>query len=279
MIKPNEIPIVAFCFAVLIALLIRHRFIKKRSERKEREKQVAERLLWEENRKVALHNEELIKSLNPTLTAPEEIDRYIRLNRHNFPSEEIWDGLLPNMIKDLLAIGWTINEKIYTKDSFGTYQMHISSDNEQRRLNAYSVFARYLWLYDCLLDNPNYIATNRSLLVTETEVNVIKPKDSQNFLLIELDIYEDLDFDRYSIIQCLEVIRQKLPEIMGVNELEIETFITTDSNFLEQEYPLIGMKFKGDIEKFSSDEIEDKIFEWMEKNGNAKQLLAESVFN
>jgi hypothetical protein len=260
MITPNEIPIVAFCFAVLIALLIRHRFIKKRSERKEREKQVAERLLWEENRKVALHNEELIKSLNPTLTAPEEIDRYIRL-------------------KDLLAIGWTINEKIYTKDSFGTYQMHISSDNEQRRLNAYSVFARYLWLYDCLLDNPNYIATNRSLLVTETEVNVIKPKDSQNFLLIEPDIYEDLDFDRYSIIQCLEVIRQKLPEIMGVNELEIETFITTDSNFLEQEYPLIGMKFKGDIEKFSSDEIEDKIFEWMEKNGNAKQLLAESVFN
>lgn len=88
-------------------------------------------------------NKEKIKSMNKHLTSEGEIERYIELNRFNLPAGEEWKPLLPEMIKDLLAIGWTADIPIYTKHSYGAYSIWIDTSDKELRSKALSVFHKY----------------------------------------------------------------------------------------------------------------------------------------
>lgn len=103
---------------------------------------------WNERQKTKKENEEKIKLLTKKLTKKGEIDLYVSLNRFNLPEDEEWKPLFPNMIKDLLAIGWTTEMPIYTTFKYGSYNFYISNSDQNIVNQSIPIFHKYLDLYE-----------------------------------------------------------------------------------------------------------------------------------
>jgi hypothetical protein len=107
---------------------------------------------WNERQKKKKENEKKIKLLNKKLKGKDEIEIYVALNRYNLPEDVEWKILLPKMIKDLLAIGWTTEMFLYTKYKYGQYEFHISTTNQNVMSNAISIFHKYIDKYEEMIE-------------------------------------------------------------------------------------------------------------------------------
>jgi hypothetical protein len=100
-------------------------------------------------------------------------------------------------------------------------------------------------------------------------------KNKNGFIPIEIELHEKLNWDFDLIIQCLNCIRLELPLILNIDKQFIEVFLTTITNFIGNNYPVIGIRIKADflnlvvIDVF---EIEEKIEIWIKKNGGLEEL-------
>ncbi|MDP5200080.1 hypothetical protein [Flavobacterium sp. DG2-3] len=91
------------------------------------------------------------------------------------------------------------------------------------------------------------------------------------FTPIELNIYEKLNWDYDLIVICLECIRREIPVILNVDSDDIEVFLISFNNFLEQSYPAIGIRGKSDMIGNVFD-IEEKIENWIIDLGGIENL-------
>ena len=107
---------------------------------------------WNERLKKKKENEKKIKLLNKKLKGKDEIEIYVALNRYNLPEDVEWKILLPKMIKDLLNIGWTVEMGIYTKYKYGRYQFDFSTTNQNIKINANSIFHKYIDKYEEMIE-------------------------------------------------------------------------------------------------------------------------------
>ena len=103
---------------------------------------------WTERLRLKAENEAKIKYLDKELKGKNEVKTYITLNRFTLPEEKKWETLLPHLIKDLLAIGWTTEMPIYTKFKYGKYEFHISTSNQSIINQSIPIFHKYLDQYD-----------------------------------------------------------------------------------------------------------------------------------
>lgn len=86
------------------------------------------RLRWKKRQKKNKQNELKLKSLSLDLGGEGEIDLYIEYNRHRLPSGDEWDELLPEMIKDLLSVGWNRSMPIYTKYKYWLLELYVGGE-------------------------------------------------------------------------------------------------------------------------------------------------------
>ena len=105
-------------------------------------------LSYENQQKLQIKNDEKILLLDKRLKNDGEIDQYIALNRFNLPNEKEWEKLLPRMIGELLAAGWTTETKIYTKKTYDLYRIDLSTDNEDLIKASNEIFSRYIEEYE-----------------------------------------------------------------------------------------------------------------------------------
>jgi hypothetical protein len=82
------------------------------------------------------------------LKTDEDIRQYIKENPRNFPDSEDWKPYLEEMVRELVDAGWNTGIPIYTKYKFGSYQIHLFSDDQQLTRKLYDVIHKYEELYD-----------------------------------------------------------------------------------------------------------------------------------
>ena len=99
---------------------------------------------FKKNMKMQIENDIQISLLNKELKTQEEINLYIKLNRLNLPKEKEWDELLPDMIKELLEIGWSTDIKIITKITYGSYRIEIITENSNLRIKANEIINKFI---------------------------------------------------------------------------------------------------------------------------------------
>lgn len=102
---------------------------------------------WNERLKMKEDNEAKIKLLDKKLRDKGDIEKYVALNKFSLPEDEKWKTLLPKMIEDLLAIGWTTELPVYSKFKYGYYEFHISTSDQNVIDSSTPVFHKYLDLY------------------------------------------------------------------------------------------------------------------------------------
>ena len=133
------ITIFVFAFLVTVIYLIAYGFpllLKIKENKRKR--------LWKERQKRKEENESKIKNLDLKLRGRGEIEAYLSLNRFNLPEDAKWKSLLPDMIKDLLVIGWTTEMPLYVKYKYGSYEFHISTTQQDTINKAIPIFNKYL---------------------------------------------------------------------------------------------------------------------------------------
>ncbi len=82
------------------------------------------------------------------LKTDDEIRLYIKENPRSFPDQADWQPLLEEMLRELVDAGWDTGIPIYAKYKFGSYSMHIISDDQQLKRKLYYVIHKYEELYD-----------------------------------------------------------------------------------------------------------------------------------
>lgn len=102
---------------------------------------------WAAMLKEKKENAQKIKLLNRSLKGKDEIAIYIALNKYNLPVEDEWQLLLPKMIEDLLAIGWTTEMPIDTNYKYGRYEIHIYNCSKVIREKSRPIIYKYLDYY------------------------------------------------------------------------------------------------------------------------------------
>jgi hypothetical protein len=91
---------------------------------------------------------EKIKLLDKQLKGTGDIEKYILLNKTGLPGDERFQPMLPAMIEELLAIGWTTEMPIYTKYKYGTYRISISNCDSDMSTKSYKIIDKYLERYE-----------------------------------------------------------------------------------------------------------------------------------
>lgn len=99
---------------------------------------------FKKNMKVQIENDNKISLLSKELKAVDEINLYIKLNRLNLPKEKEWDELLPDMIKELLEIGWNTDMKINTKITYGSYRIEVITENSNLRMESNEIINKFI---------------------------------------------------------------------------------------------------------------------------------------
>ena len=99
---------------------------------------------WTKREKIKKENEAKIKLLDKKLRGKGEVEMYVSLNRFNLPEDDEWQERLPEMIRDLLAIGWTTEMPIYSKFKYGFYEFHISTPKQDIIHKSIPIFHKYL---------------------------------------------------------------------------------------------------------------------------------------
>ncbi|MCD0473028.1 hypothetical protein LPB87_01325 [Flavobacterium sp. EDS] len=99
---------------------------------------------FKKNIKMQIENDNKISLLSKELKAQGEINLYIKLNRLNLPKEKEWDELLPDMIKELLEIGWSTDMKINTKITYGSYRIEVITENSNLRTKLNEIIDKFI---------------------------------------------------------------------------------------------------------------------------------------
>jgi hypothetical protein len=94
--------------------------------------------------KMQIENDKKISLLSKDLKAQDEINLYIKLNRLNLPKEKKWDELLPDMIKELLEIGWSTDIKINTRITYGSYRIELITENSDLQMKSYKIINKFI---------------------------------------------------------------------------------------------------------------------------------------
>lgn len=102
---------------------------------------------WNQRLTIKQDNEAKIKLLDKKLRGKDDVEKYVALNKFSLPEDEKWKPLLPNMIEDLLAIGWTTEMPVYSKFKYEYYEFHISTSEQNIIDSSIPVFHKYLDLY------------------------------------------------------------------------------------------------------------------------------------
>ncbi len=108
---------------------------------------------YERRLKIQRKNDKKIFLLDKELKTDDEIKLYIELNRFNLPEDKKWDKLLPNMIKELLKIGWNTETKIYTKIKYGSYQIDLITEDFDLKMKSHKIIAKYIEKFE--IENLN----------------------------------------------------------------------------------------------------------------------------
>lgn len=99
---------------------------------------------FKKNMKVQIENDNKISLLSKELKVQDEINLYIKLNRLNLPKEKEWDGLLPDMIKELLEIAWNTDMEINTKITYGSYRIEVITENSNLRIKSNEIIDKFI---------------------------------------------------------------------------------------------------------------------------------------
>lgn len=99
---------------------------------------------YEKRMKIQMKNYKKILLLDKELKTDDEIKLYIELNRFNLPKDKEWDKLLPNMVKELIKIGWNTDTKIYTKKTYGNYRIELVTQDEDLKMKAHKIIDKYI---------------------------------------------------------------------------------------------------------------------------------------
>ncbi|MEO8254671.1 MAG: hypothetical protein ABI554_09845 [Flavobacterium sp.] len=91
-----------------------------------------------------IENDKKISLLSKEFKAQDEINLYIKLNRLNLPKEKEWDELLPDMIKELLEIGWSTDIKINTRITYGSYRIELITENSDLRMKSHKIINKFI---------------------------------------------------------------------------------------------------------------------------------------
>jgi hypothetical protein len=102
---------------------------------------------------------------------------------------------------------------------------------------------------------------------------------NKGYTPIEPDIYDKLNWDYDLIVQCLEYIRNEIPNILKIEDNKVDVFLVSLCNFLGQNYPAIGIRCKSnlkDLVDFDFFEIDEKIETWLDSIGGVESLKQKS---
>ena len=90
------------------------------------------------------------------------------------------------------------------------------------------------------------------------------------YSILEPNIYEFLSWDMDLIVACLNIVRQRLHEIMNISNRHFEFDLIALGNPHGTEYPVIGIytKDKTEFEKLPDfDNLNELVNKWIEKVG------------
>ena len=101
---------------------------------------------------------------------------------------------------------------------------------------------------------------------------------NNSYIPIELDIYDSLNWDYNLIIQCLEYVRNEIPDILKIERDKVHVFLVSFQNFIGQSYPAIGIRNKTNSKEIILEyfEIEEKIENWLSNFGGIDKLKLKS---
>lgn len=99
---------------------------------------------FKKNMEMQIENDNKISLLSKELKGQDEINLYIKLNRLNLPKEKEWNELLPDMIKELLEIGWSTDVKINTKITYGSYRIEVITENSNLRMKSNEIINKFI---------------------------------------------------------------------------------------------------------------------------------------
>lgn len=108
----------------------------------------------------------------------------------------------------------------------------------------------------------------------------LEKNNEKGFTPIETELHQKLNWDFDLIVKCLNYIRVEIPNILDIEIDRIEVFLASITNFVGQNYPVIGIRVKPDFAKLiviDFFEIEEKIEKWIEKIGGIEKLIEKSI--
>lgn len=94
--------------------------------------------------------------------------------------------------------------------------------------------------------------------------------EKEGFTIVEPNVYKALHPNNDLIVRCLEYIRINIKDIL--KDEDTLAYLISGHNFLEQNYPMIGLK--SELDFFVIDDLVDK---WLKDIGGVDELLKKSA--